>query len=332
MMAGRRTNLALLVALAAATGTGVLAFAIGTGANGWTTFAHSVAGLAIVLLTPWKSLIVRRGLRRQRPHTGTSVLLSVLVVFALAAGLLHSSGIASHLGSVSAMQLHVGAALAALPLALWHVRTRRVRMHRTDMARRQALKAGALLGGAAVVYAGLESIFHIASLPGAERRFTGSLERGSMNPEAMPVTQWLDDRVPTLDGDRMSIEIAGRDWSIGELTPYDDRVRATLDCTGGWFAEQDWAGVWLDRVVDTRRGARSLVVISATGYSRRFPIGDASKLLLATRVAGDVLSPGHGYPARIVAPGRRGFWWVKWITRIETSDRPWWLQLPFPPT
>jgi Oxidoreductase molybdopterin binding domain len=331
-MAGRRTNLALLVALGAASVTGALAFAIGTGANAWATVAHSVAGLAIALLTPWKSLIVRRGLRRRRPHTATSVLLALLVVVALTAGVLHSSGLVSHLGSVSAMQLHVGAALAALPFALWHVRTRRVRLHHTDMARRQALKAGALLGGAAVVYGGLESVVRLTSAPGAERRFTGSYERGTMNPEAMPVTQWLDDRVPTVDGDRISIEISGRDWSIDELSRYDDRIRATLDCTGGWFAEQDWVGVWLDRVIAARREARSIEVVSATGYSRRFPIADAPKLLLATRVAGDVLSPGHGYPARIVAPGRRGFWWVKWITRIETSDRPWWLQLPFPPT
>jgi DMSO/TMAO reductase YedYZ molybdopterin-dependent catalytic subunit len=331
-MAGRRTNLALLGALAAASVTGALAFAIGTGANAWATVAHSVAGLAIALLTPWKSLIVRRGLRRRRPYTATSVLLALLVVVALTAGVLHSSGLVSHLGSVSAMQLHVGAALAALPVALWHVRTRRVRLHHTDMARRQALKAGALLGGSAVVYGGLESIVRLTSARGAERRFTGSYERGTMNPEAMPVTQWLDDRVPTVDGDRISIEISGRDWYIDELSRYDDRIRATLDCTGGWFAEQDWAGVWLDRVIAARREARSIEVVSVTGYSRRFPIADASKLLLATRVAGDALSPGHGYPARIVAPGRRGFWWVKWITRIETSDRPWWLQLPFPPT
>jgi hypothetical protein len=331
-MAGRRTNLALLVALAAATLTGALAFAIGTGANAWATVAHVVAGLAIVLLTPWKSLIVSRGLRRRRSHTATSVSLSVLVVVALAAGLLHSSGLVTRLGSLSAMQLHVGAALAALPFALWHVRTRRVRLHHTDIARRQALKAGALLGSSAVVYAGLESIVRLISLPGAERRFTGSYERGTMNPEAMPVTQWLDDRIPAVDEARASIQISGRVWPIDELGRYNDRIRATLDCTGGWFAEQDWMGVWLDRVIDARRGARSIEVVSVTGYSRRFPIEDASKLLLATRVARNVLSPGHGYPARIVAPGRRGFWWVKWITKIETSDRPWWLQLPFPPT
>jgi hypothetical protein len=331
-MAGRRTNLTLLVALGAAVGTGVLAFAIGTEANAWATVAHSGAGLAIVLLTPWKSLIIKRGLRRRRPHTAASLLLTLFVVVALVAGLLHSSGALSHLGSVSAMQLHVGAALAALPFALWHVRTRRVRLHHTDMARRQALKAGALLGGSAIAYAGLESIIRLSSLPGAERRFTGSYERGSMKPEAMPVTQWLDDRVPTPDEPRTSIEISGRKWSIAELSRYEDRVRATLDCTGGWFAEQDWTGVWLDRLIEAGRGARSIEVISATGYRRSFPLGDAPRLLLATRAAGEALSPGHGFPARIVAPGRRGFWWVKWVTRIDTTDRPWWLQLPFPPT
>jgi DMSO/TMAO reductase YedYZ molybdopterin-dependent catalytic subunit len=78
--------------------------------------------------------------------------------------------------------------------------------------------------------------------------------------------------------------------------------------------------------------ARSIVVRSATGYARRYPIGDASRLLLATGVGGRPLSPGHGYPARIVAPGRRGFWWVKWVVSIEVSDRPWWLQPPFPVT
>jgi DMSO/TMAO reductase YedYZ molybdopterin-dependent catalytic subunit len=33
---------------------------------------------------------------------------------------------------------------------------------------------------------------------------------------------------------------------------------------------------------------------------------------------------------RLVAPGRRGFWWVKWVTRVEVVDAPWWLQSPFP--
>ena len=44
------------------------------------------------------------------------------------------------------------------------------------------------------------------------------------------------------------------------------------------------------------------------------------------------LSVGHGFPARLVAPGRRGFWWVKWVDRIELQTTPWWWQPPFPVT
>jgi DMSO/TMAO reductase YedYZ molybdopterin-dependent catalytic subunit len=72
------------------------------------------------------------------------------------------------------------------------------------------------------------------------------------------------------------------------------------------------------------------LITSVTGYRRRLPAADASTLLLATHVAGAPLSAGHGAPVRLVAPGRRGFWWVKWVTAVELSDEPWWLQAPFP--
>jgi DMSO/TMAO reductase YedYZ molybdopterin-dependent catalytic subunit len=75
-----------------------------------------------------------------------------------------------------------------------------------------------------------------------------------------------------------------------------------------------------------------VVVTSATGYGRRFPLGERRRLLVATRVGGRPLAPGHGFPARLVAPGRRGFWWVKWVDRIEVSAGPPWWQPPFPLT
>ncbi len=87
-----------------------------------------------------------------------------------------------------------------------------------------------------------------------------------------------------------------------------------------------------DVEIHTLRRHRSVVVNSQTGYARRFPARDTDSLWLVTHVGGRPLSAGHGFPARIVAPGRRGFWWVKWVTDIHTSDVPWWVQLPFPAT
>ena len=41
-------------------------------------------------------------------------------------------------------------------------------------------------------------------------------------------------------------------------------------------------------------------------------------------------SHGHGFPARLVAPGKRGFEWVKWVTSIQVNESPKWLQPPLP--
>ena len=335
-MAGRRTNLALLALLAAAMATGILAYGIGSPAVRWVVLLHGVLGVGIVLLAPWKSVIARRGLRRRRMTASAwaSVVLTVLVAASVVSGLVHATGIAVSLGPVTAMQVHVGTAVAAIPLAVWHVAARRIRPRRTDVTRRNLLRAGAVLGGAGLAYGAVEGAVRLASLPGAERRFTGSHERGSFEPSSMPITQWLNDPIPAIEPGAWRLVVVAdgiqRAFTYGELQRFDDRVRATLDCTGGWYAVQDWEGAWLSRLLPDAGDHRSVLVRSATGYPRRFPVGDLPRLLLATRVGGRSLSPGHGFPARIVAPGRRGFWWVKWVERIEVGDAPWWWQPPFP--
>jgi DMSO/TMAO reductase YedYZ molybdopterin-dependent catalytic subunit len=335
-MAGRRTNLALLALLAGAVITGALAYALGSGGAAAAVVTHGVLGLGIVLLAPWKSVIARRGLRRQRAGSWASVTFTALVAAAVIFGILHATGLAVDLGPVTAMQAHVGAALLSLPFAAWHVLARRVRARRTDLSRRNLLRTGALLGGAGLVYAAGEGLVRAASLPGADRRFTGSYELGSGRPDDMPVTQWLDDPVPPVDPASWRLVVDGgprpRTLSLEDLSAFGDGVRATLDCTGGWYADQAWEGAWLSRLVPEPGEAHSVLVVSMTGYPRRFPIEDLSRLLLATRVGGRPLSPGHGFPARLVAPGRRGFWWVKWVQRVELSSAPWWWQWPFPVT
>ncbi len=314
--------------------TGVGAFAVGSGWNVYVSVAHGIAGFVIVALAPWKTVIARRGYRHVRPGRSVSLMLALGLVAALVFGFLHSTGLARSLGAVTAMQLHVGAALVSLPLVVWHTIARPARPHRSDLERRNLIRTAMVTAGGAAAYALLSGAEQIAGLAGSRRRFTGSYERGTGNPTEMPVTQWLNDRVPVINASEWTLKVGERRWTYDELAAFDTKVDGLIDCTGGWFATQRWEGVLLSdllRGADTDQ-ARSIVVRSTTGYSRTYPWEDASKLLLATRIGGVPLTPGHGYPARIVAPGRRGFWWVKWVQEIEVSSRPWWLQPPFPLT
>lgn len=309
----RPVNATLLTLFVFATASGGLAFALG--APGFETVVvamHGAAGLGLLVLVPAKARIVRRGLRR--PGSSRKVVswaLSVLVLVAVAGGLLHAvRGFVPVLGLLP-MQIHVGAALAAAVLVAAHVLPYRHR-RRVDLGRRTALRvATAAVGGLALW----------AVAPGRARRFTGSHQVA-----ALPVTQWLADPVLALDPTAWRLRLPDRALDVDALAALPQTtVRAVIDCTGGWWAEQEWRGV---RLADLGLPAKALDIVSATGYRRRLPGPEA--VLLATHVGGLPLADGHGGPARLVVPGRRGFWWVKWVVAIEPTDEPWWWQPPLP--
>jgi hypothetical protein len=129
------------------------------------------------------------------------------VVTTVASGVAHTIGLRVLPGGLTTMQVHVGLALLAVPLGVWHVIVRPAPMRRTDWSRRTALRAGRVLSAAGFVWIAGETAIRLAGLPGRNRRFTGSYEIGTNQPEAMPVTQWLDDRVPQIDPAQWRSEI-----------------------------------------------------------------------------------------------------------------------------
>jgi DMSO/TMAO reductase YedYZ molybdopterin-dependent catalytic subunit len=329
----RVTNLTLLVVLALAFGTGAGAVATGSARGRWIVLAHGGAGLLLVVLAPAKTRIARSGLRRRSVSRYPSLALAGLTVAALGAGVLSSTGALRSIAGMPTLWFHVALALTLVPLLVWHLVARRIRPRRTDLSRRVLLRTGWLVGLAAALDAAI-ALGTDAGLPGGRRRFTGSYETASFEPARLPPTIWLLDAVPAVDptGYRLTVvDAAGRrDLTLAELTAGGVRRRALLDCTSGWYSVQDWDGVPVGSLLPDRAGARSLVVHAVTGYWVRFPVEDVDDLLLATHLGGVPLTPGHGYPLRLVAPGRRGYWWVKWVDRIELSRDPWWWQPPFP--
>jgi hypothetical protein len=124
-------------------------------------------------------------------------------------------------------------------LVVWHVLVRPAHAHRTDLSRRTLLRAGTLGVAAAGVYVAITAVVRAAGLPGASRR-TGSYEAGSFDPAAMPTTSWIDDVASEVDPANWRLGVADadgeRELSLQELSGHDARLRATLDCTSGWYS------------------------------------------------------------------------------------------------
>ncbi len=323
--AGRRTNVALLILLIGAFVSGWVAFASGRPTTASvTTAVHGLFGIAVVVLLPWKNMIIRRApvLRL------ASLALLILIIGCLLAGFVELFVGYATVAGVSPIQVHVGAAVIAVPLLVWHLRRhRRQRIRRRDLSRRTLLRGSVMALGVGAGYVLLAGAAQWTS-PGRPRAATGSRP---VDPNAIPATIWLFDRVPVLVG-AQRVAVAGSTVAVADLAARSGPVRARLDCTSGWYADAEWNGIRLAELIPraTLTAAASITVRSVTGYSRTFPATDAESLWLAVSCQGRPLSPGTGAPVRLVAPGRRGFWWVKWVASVEISTRSSWQQLPFP--
>ncbi|WP_313692195.1 molybdopterin-dependent oxidoreductase [Halorarum halobium] len=352
----RVVDWALAATVAFQIGSGLVSFTVGSPGGEWVFWLHSAGGLALVGLLAFKLWRVRRRVTTPAAWDGAtplSVLQALVAVAALATGVFWVVGGNVPFLGWTTLNLHVGLGLALVPLILIHLGSKYHSPRDVDVDRRAALRTGALLVGGALAWQASEATDRL--LGGASRRFTGSkptadLSGAETEGGEFPVTSWVADDPDPVDRDSWTLSVAGLvdeplELDYGEVDGAADAtadegggdgadgdagresratLEATLDCTSGWYTIQEWGGVRVGDLLESAgaaEGARYVRFVSVTGYRWSLPVEEARDVLLATRVGGDRLSHGHGAPARLVAPDRRGFQWVKWVERVEVRRR-----------
>lgn len=334
------TLLLLLILLQAV--SGYFGFTAGRPPERWLLWLHGIGAYAIVILLFWKGAIILnvfgRGKRWTVQRLAFLVMLGLLLI-TLFSGLWWTFYGPKYLLGFSVISLHIYLAVWLFALVVWHVIAYRWILKRPRSRDRRAFLSASIVGVAGVaLWALSRQAKNLLTLPGAGRRFTGSFERASFSPN-FPVVSWINDSSEPIELKdwRLTVEgVVHRPLSLDYIQLKhlaSDNRQAILDCTGGWFTEQQWYGVPLTAVLALAQpdpGCQSIRFESITGYARRFDIERTSDMLLATHVAGEILSHGHGFPARLVIPGERGYQWVKWLKRIQLNTSSHLLQPPLP--
>jgi DMSO/TMAO reductase YedYZ molybdopterin-dependent catalytic subunit len=324
----RLVDASILAAVVAAVATGVGSAFAGRPSDAWVFVVHGTAGIVLAVFLGWK---LRRVRRRLRPSQwDASVAVSVLTLLAalgtLATGVYWGFGGTLRLLHWNGLMVHVALGGVLVVALLGHLMRRWRRPRRADVAgRRTALQYVAVVGGGGVAWRLQQAL--TASL-GVATRFTGSREQAGDGTD-FPVTSWVADDPDPVDAAAWRLRIEGavdaeRSYGYDALVA-TDRRRATLDCTSGWYTTRDWSGVRVGRLLDAAgvdAHATWVSFRSVTGYRWSLPIGEARETLLATHVDDARLDHGHGFPVRLVAPGRRGFQWVKWVEAVEVRTDP----------
>ena len=224
---------------------------------------------------------------------------------------------------------------AILPKRSVNGTTQTVRNRRQLLARAGAAVLGiGAAGGAAGAIQGL--LNNYTSYDGlSDFGHNGFIAPITPNSDHYVVTQNVVDPTPNLAVWRLEINgLVGNAgvYTFDELQKLPSTSRAiTLQCIsdgppGHLISTAIWQGVPFRDLLVRHGGAlpnaRYVAFYSVDGYSISQPLGVVleADTLLAYRMNGAVLPNRHGYPLRVLIPGRYGEENPKWLTRIELTD------------
>ncbi len=187
---------------------------------------------------------------------------------------------------------------------------------------------------------------------GIDRLIAGYLARsnlayeGMVNPSVAPITSNEDFYIvsqnvldPEVSLGRWQLEARGlvrqpKTWNYAQVLELPSETRiVTFECISNGVGSRlmstaEWKGVLLKTVLDEAGGVdpsgKYVIFNSVDGYQYSLPLADLleARTLLAWQMNGVPLPDRHGFPLRVVTPGRYGEQSPKWLTRIEVVDQP----------
>ena len=137
---------------------------------------------------------------------------------------------------------------------------------------------------------------------------------------------------PSIDINKYSLEISGlvkspKIYTYNQVLQYPSYSKVvTLYCVEGWDATILWEGVLVRDLVNEAiplPEARTIIFYAFDGYSTSFPLEYImdSDIIMAYKMNNETLIPARGFPFQLVAEDKWGYKWIKWITKIELSDK-----------
>ena len=200
-------------------------------------------------------------------------------------------------------------------------------MPESDAVSRRRFLLGVGAGSAAM---GALALTH-AILPAGPFSLTDDRRR-IVAPQALPVNRSAREaRVTELASDpnwRLTLRNGSqvRELSLADLDALpQQREVLPIACVEGWTVDAAWQGVRLADLLDLV-GAPTDATVRMRSMQQRGAFAATTmppqyardpKTLVALHVNGERLDLDHGYPARVIAPGRPGVLQTKWLSAIE---------------
>jgi DMSO/TMAO reductase YedYZ molybdopterin-dependent catalytic subunit len=110
---------------------------------------------------------------------------------------------------------------------------------------------------------------------------------------------------------------------VNNHTSYEKVV--TLQCVEGWAVTALWQGVRVKDLLEEAgydRSALVLIFYAQDGYTTSLPLSYIvnNNIMIAYKINNVTLPATEGFPFQLVAEGKYGYKWIKWITKIEVSN------------